>query len=110
MPAPQLPRDLLQVFASLKSPEDVDRLLTDLLTPSEIDSLGERWALVKLLASGCSQRATRDALGVSVTTVSRGSRQLKYGQGGFALAFQVLELFDTGEASDAHFTGAGEPS
>ena len=44
----------------------------------------------QLLAAGHSQRTIRDALGVSVTTVSRGSKQLKYGEGGFALAFDAL--------------------
>ena len=67
-----------------------ERLLDDLLTPAEVEALGERWAIVKLLSAGHSQRKVRDEVGVSITTVSRGSRQLKYGTGGFAHALSLL--------------------
>lgn len=90
MPSPHLPSDLLAVLAALQRPEDLQRFFDDLLTPAEVDSLGERWQVVKRLAAGESQRAVRDAVGVSVSTVSRGSRQLKYGHEGFALAFDTL--------------------
>ena len=87
---PRLPRDLLAVLASLDDPKDLNRLLSDLFTASEIQSIRERWTIVKLLAGGESQRRVRDRVGVSVATVSRGSRQLQYGSGGFQLAFDTL--------------------
>ncbi len=90
MSEPALPTDLLQVLTSLGEPDEMALLLQDLLTPAETEALAERWAIVKQLASGQSQRAVRDAVGVSITTVSRGSRQLKYGSGGFNLAFDQL--------------------
>lgn len=90
MAAPRLPDDLLDVLASLEDPEAISRVLADLLTPSELEALDERWRIVKLLAAGHSQRQVRDEVGCSVTTVSRGNRQLRYGEGGFALAFDHL--------------------
>ena len=87
---PALPPDLLAVLAALDSPDDLARLMDDLLSLSEVRSLGERWAIVKGLAAGQSQRAVRDGVGCSVATVSRGAKQLKYGNGGFAHAFGVL--------------------
>mgnify|MGYP002629814166 CR=1 FL=1 len=90
MPQPTLPADLLDVFARMDESDEIARLLGDLLTPAEIDVIRERWLVVKLLASGQSQRAVRDTLGVSITTVSRGSRQLKYGNGAFVAAFDLL--------------------
>ena len=87
---PRLPADLIDVLTSLRKAADLDQVLTDLLTPSEIDSIAERWEIVKRLDAGDSQRDVRDALGVSVTTVSRGSRGLKYGVGGFRLALDRL--------------------
>lgn len=90
MTAPKLPTDFLKVLASLSNPKDIARVLDDILTPAEVESLGERWAIVKRLSQGYTQREVRDALGVSVTTVSRGSRQLRYGHQGFALAFDQL--------------------
>lgn len=90
MPRPSLPDDLLTVLCAVEQPEALAKLLGDLMTPSEIEALTERWAIVKLLAGGASQRAVRDVVGCSVTTVSRGNRQLRYGDGGFDLAFDKL--------------------
>jgi Trp operon repressor len=90
MPEPALPQDLLDVIAHLHDPAQIAQLLQDLLTPAETGALAERWGIVKLLAAGNSQRAVRDEVGVSITTVSRGSRQLRYGSGGFGLAFDTL--------------------
>lgn len=87
---PALPEDLIAVLARIDDPTTLRRLLSDLLTPAEKRAMGERWQIVKRLATGESQRAVRDAVGVSISTVSRGSRQLQYGHGGFALAFDTL--------------------
>ena len=87
---PRLPRDLIDVLTSFRRRQDLDLVLTDLLTPSEIESISERWEIVKRLDAGQSQREVRDAVGVSVTTVSRGNRGLKYGVGGFRIALDRL--------------------
>ncbi len=97
MNRPPIPRDLLDVLAAVDSPQDIERIFYDLLTFSEIESLGERWSIVKRLAAGQSQRTIRDALGVSITTVSRGNRQLKYGDGGFEIAFNKLATIGHGD-------------
>lgn len=90
MQTPRPPADLLAVLAALETPERLGDLLVDLLTPAEVEALGERWAIVKALADGHTQRAVRDAVGCSVTTVTRGARQLRYGTGGFRAAFDTL--------------------
>lgn len=90
MADPILPDDLLAVLASLTDPNDIQAVFTDLLTPSEVEAIAERWAIVKLLAAGHSQRAVRDKVGCSVTTVTRGNRHLQYGSGGFGIAFATL--------------------
>lgn len=87
---PTLPKDLLVALTQLDGPDAVALLLDDLLTPAEVRSLGERWLIVKRLVAGDSQRAVRDALNVSISTVSRGAKQVRYGCGGFDLAFDAL--------------------
>ncbi len=87
---PRLPDDLMAVLAALDDVEDLRMLMSDLLTPAENKALSERWAIVKGLASGLSQRDVRDEVGVSISTVSRGNRQLQYGHGGFEVAFDSL--------------------
>ncbi len=93
---PQLPAELLAVLAHLSSPQDIACLLSDLLTPQETEALAERWLIADRLSRGEPQRAVADALGVSITTVSRGARSLKYGAGGFALALATLRKLPVG--------------
>lgn len=76
-------QELYQLLASVKSPKDAKVLLEDLLTPQELGTLAERWQLVRLLNSGMTQRAISKALKVSISKVTRGSRVLQYGRGGF---------------------------
>jgi Trp operon repressor len=76
----------VQALAALTAPAELAALLEDLLTPAETEALGERWEIVKRLRAGATQREVATELGVSVTTVSRGARQLRYGTGGFEAA------------------------
>jgi TrpR family transcriptional regulator, trp operon repressor len=48
-----------------------------LLTPSEMDEIAKRWALVKQIASGQPQREIAKDLGLSLCKITRGSRELK---------------------------------
>jgi len=101
MNTPRPPDDLLAVLARLDAPARIGDLLVDLLTPAEVEALGERWAIVKALAEGHTQRAVRDAVGCSVTTVTRGARQLRYGAGGFGHAFETLRALGLPAPGDA---------
>ncbi|MEZ4471534.1 MAG: Trp family transcriptional regulator [bacterium] len=88
---PTLPPDLLAVLADLP-PADLERVLVDLLTPAEVAFVSERWAIVKYLALGLSQRQVVAETGAGIATVSRGAQQLRYGTGGFALALAACGL------------------
>lgn len=55
-------------------------VLEDLLTPKELVELAERIRIMQMLEQGKPQREIASELGLSVTTVSRGSRVLQYGK------------------------------
>lgn len=74
-------RELAQLLAAAKKPGDVRGLLQALLTPVEVTELAKRWQIVKRLIREVPQRQIRDSLAVSIATVTRGSRELKYGNG-----------------------------
>lgn len=76
-------KELITALCEIKDPKLMERFLTDMLTPQEFENLVERWLLIKLLLEGKPQREIRDELGVGIATVTRGSRQLKYGTGAF---------------------------
>ncbi|WP_462417962.1 YerC/YecD family TrpR-related protein [Kytococcus sp. Marseille-QA3725] len=82
---------LTAVLAAMNDPADIDALLTDLCTPSEIEALADRWAVVPLLADGRSYRAIHQETGVSVTTVGRVARCLEDGSGGYRTALRHLD-------------------
>lgn len=75
--------ELVETVLSLKKKEVALAFLQNILTPAEIDEIATRLQIVKLLIKGVSQREVAKKLGVSIGTVSRGARELKYGAPGF---------------------------
>jgi TrpR family trp operon transcriptional repressor len=67
----------------VKSEKEAELLLQDILTPQELESVAERWQLIQALASGKPQREIAHDLKLSISKITRGSRMLKYGSGGF---------------------------
>lgn len=57
--------------------------LEDLLTPVELEEIIQRWQVIKMLDKGVPQRKIAKELGVSISTVTRGSRELRDRNGGF---------------------------
>ena len=76
-------RDLYELFASVKGEQEAKMLLEDLLTPQELASLSERWQLIQELHKGTAQRDIAKKLGISISKITRGSRMLQFGSGGF---------------------------
>ena len=83
--------DLYDLVRSVETRAETRDLLQDLLTPQELDSLAERWQEVQALASGKPQRQIAEELGLSISKITRGSRVLRYGAGGFFRALRKLK-------------------
>jgi len=77
--------DLAGVLAGIRTSEEVMEFLDGILTPTEIDEISTRLQIVKMLKRGVSQRKIAQKLGISVATVSRGSKALKQGK------FRIIE-------------------
>lgn len=75
--------ELADLIVSLKKKKLALAFLKNILTPSELEEISTRLQIVKLLKKGVSQREVAKTLNVSIGTVSRGSRELKYGEQGF---------------------------
>lgn len=82
---------LIQAFLSLRSPGEVRAFLEDLCTPSELESMADRWRVVPLLTADVPYREIHDRTGVSVTTIGRVARCLDLGSGGYRIAIDRLE-------------------
>jgi len=84
-------KDLYELFSSIDDTKEAEMLLKDMLTPQELESLAERWQEVQMLASGNTQRDVAEKLDISISKVTRGSRMLQYGSGGFRYFLDKLK-------------------
>lgn len=81
--------DMLDVFARIDNPDDVYDLLQDLCTVREITEMSQRLEVARLLAKGTSYIEIQEKTGASATTISRVSKCLNYGSGGYRRAIEM---------------------
>lgn len=89
-------RHLAAAILSLRSVEECRAFFRDLCTPSELQAMSDRWAVVECLRRGLPYREVQRATGVSLTTIGRVARYLAQGAGGYRLAVDRLEQIDHG--------------
>jgi TrpR family trp operon transcriptional repressor len=83
--------DFAKLLASVRTSAESARLLEDLLTPQEHEELARRWQIVQMLWRRMPQRDIAKKLKVSVSKITRGSRAMQYGSGGFELFLKRLK-------------------
>lgn len=76
-------RGLVSAIRSCKSETDVENLLRDIATLSELQALSERLEVARLLSRGLSYRQVAAETGASTTTVTRVANFLENGEGGY---------------------------
>lgn len=72
-------KQLAQAFASSQDSSQIEGMLTALLTAKEVQDLGNRLDIVRLLKEGKTQREVATELGVGIATVTRGAKALNAG-------------------------------
>ena len=75
---------LYQCLAKIDSAKDFEALLQDLCTPSEVEQMAQRLLCAKLLLKGYTYSQIIEITDISSATLSRVSRCIKYGSGGYA--------------------------
>lgn len=81
-------KELVKLLCEIASQEAMAQILSNLLTPQEREEIALRLQIFKGLLAGESQRNLAKRLNVSLATISRGSRELKYGKPGMSKAFK----------------------
>lgn len=69
--------ELSSALAKTKDSELIKNFLMSILTKNEIQEVATRWALVKQIDEGKSQRSISKELGLSLCKITRGSKELK---------------------------------
>ena len=83
--------NLYEAVLKLKSSEDCRKFFEDVCTIKEVQDLSQRLEVAKLLSSGKNYQEVVKLTGASTATISRVSRCLNYGAGGYALVLNVKE-------------------
>ena len=88
---------LTEVLLSLKTEDEARSLLSDLCTIREMQDLGQRVEVARLLRRQMTYSDIAQQTGASTATISRVNRCLVYGAGGYRT---VLERLEKGEDHD----------
>ena len=84
-------RALFRALMCLKTEEEYKLFLEDVCTVKEITDMAQRLKVARLLRAKTSYAVINRDTGVSTATISRVSRCLDYGPGGYDLVLERLE-------------------
>ena len=88
-------RDLCEVFAAISDAGDFARLLADLCTYTEVEQLAQRLLCAKLLLKGYTYNKIIERTDISSATLSRVSRCIRHGSGGYREVLEKYGMADT---------------
>lgn len=87
----QYKKELIEVIYKIAGNKQLlADFVKEILTPREFENLGVRWQIVKRLSKGEHHQAIAEALHLGVSTVTRGSREMRKKDGGFRRALKLL--------------------
>lgn len=81
---------LLAAFGALDTDDERYAFFVDVATIREIQDMAQRLAVARLLDAGEHYTRIQELTGASSTTISRVSRSLNYGEGGYRIAIDRL--------------------
>ena len=87
---PSLDR-LMEVISKLESKVECFKFFEDLCTVKELLDMAQRLDVAVLLRKGVNYQTISQQANVSTATISRVSRCLNYGSGGYACALEKME-------------------
>ena len=82
---------LMEVISDLETKEECFRFFEDLCTVKELLDMAQRLDVAIMLRKGANYQTIAQQVNVSTATISRVSRCLNYGAGGYAEAIKKLK-------------------
>ncbi len=83
---------LLDAIKNIENKDDLFEFFVDVLTIKELKDMGDRFEAAIMLKNGDNYEAITKKLGLSSATISRVSKCINYGNGGYEKAIQALEM------------------
>jgi len=75
--------ELVAAFVRLRDPEVMAAFLRDLCTTAELDAMGQRLQVARLVSDAVPYQEISRRTGASTATVTRVAHWLRYGEGGY---------------------------
>ncbi len=69
--------EIVEMLCREKNPDAMKQILTELFTQSELETLTLRWALMRELSGGATQRDIASRYNISLCKITRGAKLLK---------------------------------
>ena len=85
---------LFKSMLQLETVEDCYQFFTDICTIKEIQDMAQRLDTAILLSQGMNYQNISKEIGISTATISRVSRCLNYGSGGYRAAIERLKALE----------------
>ena len=82
---------LFAAILQLKTQEDCQKFFEDVCTIKEVQDMAQRLNAAVLLDEGVGYQAISEQVGISTATISRVSRCLNYGAGGYRMAIDRMK-------------------
>ena len=83
--------ELSRTLASVKDSILPAHLINARLAPQEYNGVADRWARVRLLDQGMTQRKIAETLGLSLCKITRGSREMKKEESSFRKMIDICK-------------------
>ena len=86
-------KEVIEVLSRVGEKKALMRdFIEDLLTPHEFENIAFRWQIIKRLAKGEAHDKIAEELRLGISTVTRGSREMRNKEGGFHKVLKLLKL------------------
>lgn len=85
---------LFEAILSLKNLEECYKFFEDICTIKEIEAIGQRLEVAKLLVQNKTYSEIEKETSASTATISRINRALKYGTGGYEILLKRFGFID----------------
>ena len=84
-------QELVNAILSLKNEEECINFLNDICTIQELEKMSQRLEAAILLTEGCTYEQVIEKTKISSTTLSRVSRCIRYGDGGYKKTIEKMK-------------------
>ncbi len=83
--------NLYRAITMIENEDEMEAFLTDLCTIKELQDMAQRLSAAKMLKNGENYLNIASEIGISTATISRVSKALNYGTGGYDMVLEKLK-------------------